>query len=426
MPETLVAPHRTFAALADSAPFRRYYAGQGISLVGTFLQASAVNWLVFELTGSEWMLGVLDAAGTMPGLLVGLLAGAIADRVAPRRMILAMLACQIALAATLAGLVGLGAIRIWHLGLILAASRVCVTFEMPSRQVFLYEVVGRSSLLNAIALLSGLFNAARVVGPALAGLILAGLGPSMPFALNSLSFLAAIAAILSIDAGRRRPAHDVRPGILGGLAYLGRDRRVAGLFGVLVFIGVVGMGYMALVPAYAHKVVRTGPLGYSILLSCSGVGATVGALAVARLSSIDRKERIIVAGLAIFSIGLGLAGLIPPLLAPAAALWVAGACLMTVGLGAVAVFATAQTLIQSSVPDELRGRVAGLWMIAYSGSVPLGSLWAGWAAERAGVGPVMAGSAAVCLAMSAAIGVSGRLGSPGLDGSTEIDGHSPA
>jgi len=416
MPETLDAPpraHRTFAALADSPAFRRYYAGQGISLVGTFLQASAVNWLVFELTGSEWMLGVVDAAGTMPGLLVGLLAGAIADRVAPRKMIVSMLVCQIALAGLLAMLVGFRAIQIWHLGLILAASRVCVTFEMPSRQVFLYEVVGKSSLLNAIALLSGLFNAARVVGPALAGLILAGLGPSLPFALNALSFLGAIAAILSIDAGRRPAASGERAGILGGLAYLGRDRRVAGLFAMLIFFGVVGMGYMALVPAYARRVVQTGPIGYSILLSCSGVGATVGALVVARLSSIDRKERIIVGGLAVFAVGLGLAGLLPQRVGSVAAIWVAGACLTAIGLGAVAVFATAQTLIQSSVPDELRGRVAGLWMIAYSGSVPLGSLWAGWAAQRVGVGWVMAGSAVGCLGAAVAIGVSDMLGGRG-------------
>src|SRR3954468_2776867 len=181
--ETVPIRSRTFAAL-DNPDYRRYYAGQGVSLIGTWLQVAAVKWIVFDKTQSEFMLGVVEAAGLMPGLLVGLVAGVLADRVVPRRMILVMQFGQMSLAFALAFLIGLGVERIWQMALILALSRVCVTFEMPSRQVFLYDLVGREALVNAIALNSGLFNASRVIGPALAGYCLARLGRTACFALN--------------------------------------------------------------------------------------------------------------------------------------------------------------------------------------------------------------------------------------------------
>ena len=162
---------RTFVALGHPG-FRRYYIGQGISLVGTWLQAAAVRWLVYERTGSEFMLGVLEVASLLPGILVGLYAGALADRIAPLRMIVLMECGQMALAFILSLLIGLQVVQIWQMALILALARICVTFELPSRQVFFYDLVGPEILSNAIALNSGLFNATRVLGPALAGVCL--------------------------------------------------------------------------------------------------------------------------------------------------------------------------------------------------------------------------------------------------------------
>ena len=188
---------RTFAALAYP-DFRRYYLGQGISLVGTWLQAAAVRWLVFDQTQSEFLLGVVEVAALMPGLVVGLVAGAVADRVAPLRMIILMECGQMMLAFLLALLVGLQVVEIWQMAAILALTRICVTFELPSRQVFFYELVGPDTLPNAIALNSGLFNATRVLGPALAGVCLSALGATACFALNGVSYLAAIAALFSI------------------------------------------------------------------------------------------------------------------------------------------------------------------------------------------------------------------------------------
>ena len=187
----------TFAALGQSG-FRRFFIGQGISLVGSWLQAAAVRWLVFEQTHSERMLGVVEMAAILPGIFVGLYAGALADRVPPLRMILLMECAEMALAFALTALVGFDVIEIWHMAAILALGRICVTFEVPSRQVLFFELVGREILPNAIALNSGLFNATRVLGPALAGICLTLLGATGCFALNGASFLAAIVAVLTI------------------------------------------------------------------------------------------------------------------------------------------------------------------------------------------------------------------------------------
>jgi MFS family permease len=408
---------RTFASLAENPAYRRFYLGQGVSLIGTWLQLAAVSWIVFDMTQSEWMLGVVDAAGTMPGLLVGLVAGAMADRVAPWVMILGMQFAQMALAFLLALLVGLGVVQIWQLALILALTRVCVTFEMPSRQVFLYELVGRPSLMNAIALNSGLFNASRVLGPALAGLCLARFGTTAPFVLNGVSFFAAIAALLTIHVGRRRDRPesngpvglrrgfaDLRRDLLGGVAYLGHDTRVRSLFLLMTFFGVVGMGYSALIPAYARLVVRTDAVGFSLLLACGGFGATVGALVVASLGGLRRRERLIPAGMLIFSAALVAAGLLPGALVrggwPRAILPVSSLCLFATGFGAILFYSVTQTLIQTAVPDTLRGRIMGIWMILFSGSVPLGSLWAGSLARSFGVTAVMVTSASLCVVMA--------------------------
>ena len=203
--------------------------GQGISLIGTWLQSAAVRWLVYEQTQSEFLLGVLEVAALLPGLLVGLLAGAIADRVTPLKMIVVMECGQMLLAFLLAALVAIGTGAIWQMAAILALTRICVTFELPSRQVFFYELVGPETLPNAIALSSGLFNATRVLGPALAGICLTILGAAGCFALNGLSYVAAIVAVLSIrlerpDGPAARQLHASRGA--GRTALLEDDRRL--------------------------------------------------------------------------------------------------------------------------------------------------------------------------------------------------------
>jgi len=406
----------TFAAL-EHPDFRRYYMGQAISLVGTWLQGAAVRWLVFDQTHSEFMLGVIEVASLMPGLLVGLFAGALADRVVPLKMIVLMEVGQMALAFLLAALVSLNAFQVWQLALILALARICVTFELPSRQVFFFDLVGPEILSNAIALNSGLFNATRVVGPALAGVCLSLVGAAGCFALNGASYLAAIAAILSIRLPKRprplgRGAFTVEA-LMGGLSYLRTDRRIFAQFALVAFFGFVGMGYEAMVPAYARRVVDTGVYGYSVLLATSGIGATIGAFVVASLGGLRRKERLTIVGMLLFGACLAGAAVSPSYFPPAAAsssrLVAAAVCLLGAGFGAVLFYSSSMTLIQLAAPDHLRGRVMGIWMIVYSGSVPLGALWTGRAAQSWGVSFVMGFSAVLCMVVGLVIWSSGVL-----------------
>jgi predicted MFS family arabinose efflux permease len=217
--------------------------------------------------------------------------------------------------------------------------------------------------------------------------------------------MAAIAAILSIRlAPRARPHHHESFGlgvVLGGLRYLGENRRLLAQFVLVAFFGVIGMGYEAMIPAYAARVLRTGVRGYSVLLACGGVGATIGALVVASLGGLHRKELLTLAGMIFFGSALACAAVVPMWLPANAAqlLRVAcgSACLLSAGFGAVLFYSSSMMLIQTPVPEQLRGRMMGIWMIVYSGSVPLGALWTGKAAEAWGVAPVMAVSASICV-----------------------------
>jgi MFS family permease len=409
---------RTFAALGHPG-FRRYYVGQGISLVGTWLQAAAVRWLIFDQTRSEFMLGVVEVAALMPGLLVGLLAGAVADRVVPLRMIVMMECAQMALAFVLAVLVGLDVVQIWQMAVILALTRICVTFELPSRQVFFYELVGPDVLPNAIALNSGLFNATRVLGPALAGVSLSALGATGCFALNGLSYVAAIAALLSIRPERpalaKPRAASGLAEVLGGLRYVRTNTRILAFLLLATFFGIAGMGYDAMIPAYTRRVVRADVEGYSVLLACGGIGATLGAFVVASFAAQRRKDLWAVAGMIVFSGFLAGAALLPSWAQPAGstqsrlALVIAAICLLGAGFGAVTFYSCTLTTIQLAVPDHLRGRIMGIWMIVFSGSVPLGALWTGRAALSFGVGPVMILSAGICVVVGLGVLASGVL-----------------
>ncbi len=407
----------TFASLSNKA-FRLYLCGQGVSLMGSWLQAAAVRWVVYERTRSETLLGVVETASLLPGVFVGLIAGILADRITPRRMVLLMECGQMALAFLLAVLVWCGVIEIWQLIVILALGRVCVTFELPSRQVFFYEMVGSEILPNAIALNSGMFNATRVIGQAVAGVLLLALGAAGCFLLNGMSFLAAIAAIAAIPVDDRAPHRKTALAsreTLAGLGYLRQDRRMRAQFLVVALFGLVGMGYDAMLPAFAAKVLGSGVEGYSVLLAAGAIGATAGALLAARLGATDRKDRLTIGGIAIFAFFLGSAALLPWWTAPAsqpARLAAASACLVGAGFGAVLLYSSSQMIIQLAVPDQLRGRVMGIWMIMFSSSVPLGALWTGRAAQSLGVTRVMAFSAVLCGLLALVAGAAGVLRPP--------------
>jgi len=396
----------TFASLSNRN-YRHYYSGQGVSLIGTWLQAAAVRWIVYEQTNSATLLGVIEVANLMPGLLFGLFAGAVSDRVRPRTMILAMEFGQMICAFALAILVGAGVAQFWQMAVILALTRVCVSFAQPSRQVYLYELVGPESLGNAIALNSGLFNATRVLGPALAGLGLELMGAAWCFALNGIGRFASIGAVFAIRVGdRAKPARSggaAMRTVLAGLYYLREEPRMARLFALMGFFGFMGMGYESMTPIYATRVLGAEVGGYGLILACGGAGATVGALTVARVGDNHRKDQTALLGLLIFAAFLFCAAAHPGFVESrwpvSARLAAGGVCLFGAGFGASVFYSSTQTLIQLMIPPHLRGRIMGVWMVVFSGSVPLGALWTGWAASVWGVTPVMAFSAVVCIAM---------------------------
>jgi predicted MFS family arabinose efflux permease len=388
--------------------------GQATSEIGTWLQAGAVRWFVFDQTGSEFLLGLLEAAWLAPGLLIGFPAGAMADRAKPLRMIVVMECGQMALAFALSLLVGLGLAQVWQLALILALARICLTFELPSRQVLFHQLVGSKDLSNAIALNSGLINASRVIGAGLAGILLSRLGVAGCFAANGASFLVAVVALLSIRLGQepraRCRSRSNLGEVLGGFDYLFRDRRMLFQFALVTFFGVTAMGYEAMIPAYAKRVVQVGAEGYGILLACIGIGATAGAIAVASLGELRRHDLLAAAGMVVFGATLACAAALPPCL-PAGPVRICAAAAMFAGagLGAVMFYASSMALIQMAAPDGLRGRITGMWLIVYSGSIPLGALWTGRAAQAWGITSVMSCSAALCGAVGLLVCAAGLL-----------------
>jgi MFS family permease len=406
-------PRGTFAALSNPN-YRKFLVGQGISLTGSWLQAAAVSWIVFDRTKSERMSGLVEAAAIVPGLLVGVLAGAFADRFVPRTVIMLSQLVQMILAFILAALVVTGNERIWILALIVALTRIFVTFEMPSRQVFIYDVVGRPMMMNAIALNTGLFNASRVFGPALAGICLYRLGESACFGLNGASYFAAIASLLMIKIPARihPKAAPTKKDLWGGFAYLMHDHRLRSHYLVMTGFGVLGGGFNALGPSYAQRWIGTGTGGFSLLLAMGGIGATLGALVVASFSRTERRDRFVLAGIFGFAASMSAAIWVPPWFGgfgSSARLIVGSLFMMGTGVGAIVFFAATQTTIQVAVPETLRGRIMGIWMIVYSGSVPLGCLWAGELAQAIGVDIAMNLAAGLTASLGLVAGLTGML-----------------
>ena len=402
-----------YSVLIHNPTYRWFYAGQGASLIGTWSQAAAARWIVYEITRSERAVGIVDAVEVLPGVVVGLFAGAVADKVSGRLMLSAMQVGQAVLAFALAIMVGAGKVEIWQMAVLLASSQVFVTFEEPSRQVFQRHLVGRSALGHAIALETGLFNASRVLGPALAGICLSLLGQASPFAINGASFLAAF-LILMLIRTPHGPENDTEEspnevGIAAGFQYVWHDRRVLRIFLLLAFFGVAGLGYTALVPAYAQNLLKASTGGYSALQVGGGIGSTLGAIAVAAVATARRRDLLVVGGMVVAGLALVLAGLAPGWLDPKLRLPVAVALMFINGAGTIAVFATAQTLIQAAVPDAIRGRVVGLWMIVFSASAPIGSLCSGTLAEALGVVPIMVTSGLICVVVGTIVFLSGTL-----------------
>ena len=381
----------TFAALKHRN-FRLFFAGQFVSLIGSWMQNTAQGWLVYQLTGSKVMLGTVAAVGSLPLLLFSVWGGSLADRHPKRTVILFTQFGMLLLAFAFAALVGSGHIQPWHILVLAALGGVAMAFDMPARQAFTVEMTSRENLMNAISLNSSLFNGARIVGPAVAGFLMARVGMMWCFLLNGLSFIAVIAGLLMMRLPRFvPPAAPASTGrhMLEGFAYVAGHRQVCRLLLFLGVVGIFGWSYSILLPAYAADILHVGERGYGALLSANGVGALLGALTVATYGSRVRPRWMILGGLWLFSAML-------VLLAVVRWLPLVLACLAVGGWGMLLFFSTANTLVQTSVSDAMRGRVMGIWTLVLGGLIPLGGLESGVLAQAVGVPWTISAGALVC------------------------------
>ncbi len=383
--------------------FRLFWTGQLISLIGTWMQQVAQAWLVLSLTGDPFMLGLTATAQFLPVLVLGLFGGIVADHLPKRRTLLATQVTAMVLAAILAILTATHTVQVWHI-LVLAVLLGCSNaIDMPTRQAFVIEMVGRDDVMNAIALNSAVFNAARILGPAVAGLAIGVFDISVAFALNSLSFVAVIVGLVAIRESELRPLpptnmprsiRAVRDELAEGLAHVRRTPPVLLATAVVAIAATLGLNFTVLIPPYARDDLAVGATGYGFLMAASGVGSLVSAVAIGYL----RRPRIsillggaLIVGL--LNVGLGLTRSYP----------LALAFMFGVGMGGVAMAMTGNTTVQLNVPDRLRGRVMAVYTTLFVGSTPVGGLVFGAVASRYGTAAslVVGGAATLAVAVIA-------------------------
>jgi MFS family permease len=386
---------QTFAALRHRN-YRLFFIGQLISLTGTWMQNVAQAWLVYELTNSPFKLGVVSFAAGVPVLLFSLWAGVVADRMPKRRLLLMTQTGMMTLALILAVDVFLGTVQWWHVGILAFLLGTANAFDAPARQAFVVEMVGRNDLMNAIVLNSAIFNSARIIGPALAGVTLAALGASWCFALNAVSFLAVLVSLGLMNvppyvgaAATESPLAQMREGVV----YIWHHPFVRTLIALVAVSNMFALGYLALLPAFAQDVLHVGTVGYGFMTTAIGVGALAGALMLASLGDYQRKGLMLTAGNLLFPVMVIALSLSKSFHLTIGFLTVAGLGFMTQN-------ATANTLVQTTVPDSLRGRVMSVYMMVFQGFFPIGSLIAGAVAEGFGVPVGAAFGGAIALAYS--------------------------
>jgi MFS family permease len=361
--------------------FRLFIAGQLISLIGTWMQSVAQSWLVLELTNSPFKLGLLGTLQFGPMLCFSFVAGAVADRLPKRRLIIGTQTALMVQAFTLAWLAWLGHVQYWHVAVLAACYGLANTLDMPARQSFIVEMTSKDDLTNAIALNSAMFNGARMVGPAVAGLLVDRVGVAPAFGLNGLSFVAVILALSAMHTEglpRDRTGTTVRQDITAGLRYALGTPRVALILGLLMAVSLFVINHNVLVPLLARDVLREGAHGFGLLMASLGLGAITGALILAVFGK-NRLPVGLLLSAAVVVCALTVA------LAAVRSFWPAAGLLMLVGLAQLVFMAGCNTTLQLTVPDNLRGRIMSLYAFVFVGVTPIGSFLVGAVAEGFGV-----------------------------------------
>mgnify|MGYP003343219646 CR=1 FL=1 len=394
------SPPRSRAALGWRGPFRHrnyrlFFGGQLISLVGTWMQSVAVTWLVYRTTGSALLLGVLGFASQMPTFLISPFAGVLADRLNRHRILVATQAVAMVQALVLAVLTLTGTIEAWSIVALSILLGVINGFDIPVRQSFVHEMIeNREDLPNAIALNSSMFNAARLVGPSIAGIVLAAIGEGMCFLVNAVSFVAVIAALLAmrLPPPRTAPATgSVIQGLRDGLRYAVEFAPIKNLLLLVAIVSGLGLPVFVLMPVYAKDVLGGGPGTLGLLMSAIGLGAMSGAITLASRTSIVGLVRWATIATAVFASSI-------IAFAYSTIIWVSLPLLFLVGYGMMVQMASCNTILQTITDDDKRGRVMSFYTMAFMGMMPLGSLLAGAAASRIGTPHTVMASGVVCAA----------------------------
>jgi MFS family permease len=361
---------RTFAALGQR-DFRIFFIGQAISVTGTWMQTVALGWLVLLLTGSPLALGIAFAARTAPVMVLSFVGGMAADRFDRRRLLLVVNGAAGIVSVTLAAMTALDLVDMTAVIVLSVLLGVTNAFEMPARQSYVVELSGREHLANAIALNSLMFNGARILGPAIAGVVVAAFGPAPAFVVNAVTYIPILVSLWLVRARSARVGTRFRGAFGATVAYLRREPRVAGLLGLLSASSILASGHFTLGPAVAADLGQDAD-GFGILMSATGIGAVAAGLVLAAGASRTGRGR----GRILVGSALGLA-------AAEVLVGLAGGYLVTVlafgfiGMSFVSYNATSNTLLQSIVPDEMRGRVMSLFTLALMGLMPVGSLLLG-------------------------------------------------
>jgi MFS family permease len=377
----LTINRRAFASLRMHRNYRLYFLGQAISQSGTWIDKVAQAWLVLALTHSAFAVGLLAACQFVPFSVFGLMAGVIVDRLDTWRTVVVTQAIRMVIASTLAGVVLAGVVQVWMVYVLAVLTGMVLVLDAPSRQQLTFKMVGREELPNAVALNSSLFNAARIVGPGIAGILIAAFGVGPAFAINAASFVAVLVGLLMMDTSNlvTFAPREHLPTLFGslreGISYARKSAHVRLVLTMLVAISTIAMNFNVLLPVLARQTLASGPGVFGLIAGCFGAGALVGGLLSAALSRTSWKAIIAGAG------GLGVAEL---LLAPLHSLGPAIVLLFIVGICFTLYTANSNAVLQLRAPDHLRGRVIGFYYFAFNGLAPLGGILAGWLAATGG------------------------------------------
>jgi len=385
--------------------YRLFWAGQLTSLIGTWMQTVAQAWLVLQMTNDPFALGLLSVAQFGPVMILGLFGGVIADSLPKRQTLIATQAVQMVLALVLAALVATGTVQVWHI-LVLAFLLGCANaVDMPTRQSFTVEMVGREDVANAVAHSSAVFNAARVVGPAIAGITIALVGIAPCFFLNGISFLAVIAGLLlmrdselylGVRSARPKSVGAVFANLAEGLSYVRRTPIVLLAIATVGLSSTFAINWGVAIPPMARDVLHTDAVGFGFIMAAAGIGSLLGALYIAFTGR--ASVRLLIGGalmLAVLFTIFGLSRSYP----------LSVVCMFGAGFGMICMAASANTLIQLTVPDQLRGRVMSVYTTVFAGSTPIGGLATGALASAYGIAfaVVLGGALSIVVATGGAL-----------------------